>query len=68
MPRSHFAPTRSAELLSDALKDFVGESRILHGASQYYATHHRRCPKDGFFPVSTLSGENVPRVPARTRL
>jgi hypothetical protein len=30
----------------------------LDGASQYYATHHRRYPKDGFFPVSVLGGEN----------
>jgi len=40
---------RSAELLSDAPEDFLGESRILHGASQHHAADHRRCPKDGFF-------------------
>ena len=49
---------RSAELLSDAAEDFVRESRILHGASQYYATDHRCCLKDGFLPVSTLGREN----------
>jgi hypothetical protein len=54
-----FASACSAELLSDAAKDFVGESRTLHGARQYYATDHRRCPKNGFSPVSTLSVENV---------
>src|SRR5271166_601483 len=52
-----FASVCSAELLSDAAKDFVGESRILHGAGQYYATDQRRYPKDGYLPVSTLSGE-----------
>ena len=45
-----FASACSAELLSDAAKDFVGESRVLHSAGQYYATDHRRCPKNGFFP------------------
>jgi hypothetical protein len=54
-----FASACSAELLSDAAKDFVGESRILHGAGQYNATDHRRCPKNGLFPVSTPSVENV---------
>ena len=49
-------------------KDFVRKSRILHGTSQYHATDHRRCLKDGFFPVPTSRGENVPPVPARTRL
>jgi len=39
--------------------NFVGQSVILHGASQYYAADHRRCLKYGFFPVSTLSGENL---------
>jgi hypothetical protein len=32
---------RSAELLSNALKNFVGQSVILDGASQYYASHRR---------------------------
>src|SRR5215472_18755728 len=49
---------RSAELLSHTVKNFVGESRIPHGASQYYATDHRRCPKDRFFPVPTSHGKN----------
>jgi len=31
------------KLLSDASNDFIRESRILDGASQYYATQHRRC-------------------------
>jgi len=43
--------------LSDALKDFVRESRILHGASQYYATEQRRY--DRSFPAFTFSGEHV---------
>ena len=53
-----FARTRSAELLSDAPEDFVGEPRILHGASQYYATDHRRCPKDRFFSVPAPRGKD----------
>jgi hypothetical protein len=40
-------------------QNFVGQSVILHGASQHYAADHRRCLKYHFFPVSTLSGENV---------
>src|SRR5713101_2631842 len=58
-PTFGFARARSAELLSNALMNFVGQSVILHGASQYYAADHRGCLKYGFFPVSTLSGENV---------
>jgi len=41
--------------LSNALENFVGQSVILHGASQYYATDHRRYPKDGFFPAASDS-------------
>jgi hypothetical protein len=51
--RFAFASACSAELLSDTAKDFVGESRILYGAGQYYATDQRRCLKDGLFPVPT---------------
>ena len=54
-----FVRARSAEFLSNALKNFVGQSVILHRASQHYAADHRRCLKYGFFPVPTLSGENV---------
>jgi hypothetical protein len=54
-----FREARSAELLSDAPKDFVGESRISHGASHYYATERCGCPEDGFFPILTPSGEHV---------
>src|SRR5579863_3102053 len=50
---------RSAELLSAASKNLVRESWVPHGTSQYHATHHRRCPKDGFFAVCTLSGKKV---------
>jgi hypothetical protein len=28
------------------------------GASQYYGTDHRRCPKNSFFPVPTSRGRN----------
>src|SRR5215472_17478286 len=57
--RSHFARARLAELLSNAPKDFLREPRILHGASQYYATDHRRYLKNGFFSLPTPSGEEV---------
>src|SRR5579859_5081926 len=50
--------SRSAEFLSDAPKDFVRESRILHCARQYYATHHRRDLKDSSLPISTLGEEH----------
>ena len=53
------ARARLSELLLDAAKDFVREFRILHGASQNNSTDHRDCLKDGFFSISTLSGENV---------
>src|SRR6516165_8322118 len=52
---------RSAEFLSDALKNFARKPRIPYGASQYYATDHRRCPKDGFFPAPTDRGKNFPK-------
>jgi hypothetical protein len=39
--------------------NFVGQSVILHGASQYYAADHRHYLKYDFFPVSTLSEEKV---------
>src|SRR5215469_2888880 len=42
-----FAWTRSTELLSDAPEDFVRESRILHGASQYHAAEQGRGPLAG---------------------
>src|SRR5882672_8035903 len=58
-PTFGFARARSAELLSNVLKNFIGQSVILHGASRYYAADHRHCLKYGFFPASTLSGENV---------
>lgn len=32
---------------------------MLHSASQYYASHHCGCPKDGSFLISTSGGENV---------
>jgi hypothetical protein len=44
--------------LSNAVKNFVEQSVILDGASQYYTADHRRYLKYGFFPVSA-SGENV---------
>ena len=40
--RSDSRGARSAEHLSNALKNFVGEPGILDGASQHYATDHRR--------------------------
>jgi hypothetical protein len=43
--------------LSNALKNFVGQSVIPRGASQYYPTDQRRYQKDSFFPVSALSEE-----------
>jgi hypothetical protein len=49
-----FARARSAELLSNALKNFIGQSVILHGASQYSAADHCRRLKYGFFSVSTI--------------
>jgi hypothetical protein len=44
-PTFGFVRTRSAELLSDAAKDFVRKSRILHGASHYYTTDNCGCLK-----------------------
>ena len=50
---------RNAEFLSNAVKNFVGEPRISHGARQDDATDHRCCVKDGFISVSTASRENL---------
>ena len=66
-PTFGFARARSAELLSNALKNFVGQSLILHGASQYYAADHRRCLKYGFPPdaqrsMSKRAGSTVVEV------
>lgn len=61
-----FARTRSAEFLSDALKDFVRESRIQHGASQNNATDQRGCLKDGLIPVPPVT-ERMSLSPVQTR-
>jgi hypothetical protein len=55
-PLAHDQPSFGRTLLT---KDFVGESRILHGASRYYATDHRRLIRP-ILPWSPVATRSVP--------
>src|SRR6516164_1563449 len=57
------ADAPSAELLSNALQNLVRKPRVPHGAGQHDTSDQRSRPKDGFFPISTFSSENLLESP-----